>query len=332
MITDIALQSDNRLNFIRQGVETDFEAVNALILANLHSEVPLIPTIVRHIIDSGGKRLRPLLTLLCAKALGYQGKDHIQLAAIIEFIHTATLLHDDVVDESSLRRGKPTANTVWGGKASILVGDFLYSRTFQLIIQLKNLSVMQILADATNKIAEGEVLQLAEKNNPDITEAHYYKVIQCKTAMLFAAAAEISAAVTVCSEEQRQALSNYGLHLGMAFQMIDDWLDYMAPAADTGKNLGDDLTEGKVTLPLIYAMQHGTSAQADLIRQAILQGGLTDFKEILAIVKATGGFDYIRKQAQYQVNLAQAQLACLPESSYKTALWELALLAIDRKA
>lgn len=320
------------LETIRQLVDADFIELNAIITKSLHSDVELIQQVSQHIISGGGKRLRPLLTLLSAKAYGYQDNTHIMLAAIVEFLHTATLLHDDVVDKSDLRRGRPTANTIWGSQASILVGDFIYSRTFQLMTSLQNLTIMQILADATNIIAQGEVLQLINRHNPEVTEAHYLEVIRCKTAVLFAAAAHVGAAITQCSEVEQQAMANYGLHLGMAFQIVDDCLDYCASSVTLGKNLGDDLAEGKLTLPLIYALQHSNAEQAQLIRHAIVHGGLDDFQAIMQIITVTDALSYAYQLAQHQADLAKAALQNIPDSPYKEALLALAQLAVDRKS
>jgi len=318
------------LEDIRQLVSEDFERVDALVFASLHSEVELIQKICQHIVQSGGKRLRPLLTLLSAKVFGYQGDVHVHLAVIIEFIHTATLLHDDVVDASSMRRGRPTANVVWGNQASILVGDFLYSRVFQLLTSLQHLPAMQILANTTNAIAQGEVLQLINRNNANVSEQHYLEVIRCKTAVLFAAATELGAVIAGRPSLEQQAMSSYGLHLGMAFQMIDDLLDYAVTAKEMGKNMGDDLADGKLTLPLIYAMQHGTEQQAQLIRTAIEQGRLEDLQVILEIVETTNAFDYVLKAAQKQADLAKQALAIFPNNPHKQALVDLAQLAVDR--
>ncbi len=320
------------LEDIRFLVQDDFVCLNNLILESLQSDVELIQQVSQYIIGGGGKRLRPLLTLLVARLFNYSGEAHIKLAGIVEFLHTATLLHDDVVDMSELRRGQPTANTIWGSQASILVGDFIYSRTFQMMISLQNLQVMSILAEATNTIAQGEVLQLMHKNNPDVSEGHYLNVIRCKTAVLFAAAAEVGAQVTSCTPEQQRAISDYGLHLGMAFQMIDDWLDYAVASEETGKNLGDDLAEGKLTLPLIYAMQKGTAAESALIRGAIQKGGLADFSAIRQIMESTQAFKYVNQMAQQKSDLAKKSLNLLPDNAFKHALLVLAQLAVDRKS
>lgn len=259
------------LDEIRLLSQQDMAAVNEHIFSQLNSDVALINQLGIYIVNSGGKRLRPLLAVLAARALGYQGSQHVTLATIIEFIHTATLLHDDVVDESMLRRGKETANAVFGNQASVLVGDFLYTRAFQLMVSLERMRVMQILADATNVIAEGEVLQLMNVNDPDTTEQSYMQVIYCKTARLFEAATELAAVLSDKDPATTEAMRQYGLHLGTAFQLIDDVLDYQADVADLGKNIGDDLAEGKPTLPLIHALKHGTESQKTLIREAILE-------------------------------------------------------------
>lgn len=316
---------------IRQLVSADWQRVDGLIVSNLRSDIELISTICQHIVQSGGKRLRPLLTLLAASLCNYQGEIHIQLAVIIEFIHTATLLHDDVVDASNLRRGRPTANSIWGNQASILVGDFLYSRTFQLLTQLDNFAVLKILADTTNLIAEGEVLQLANRNNSDISEQHYLNVIRCKTAVLFSAAAELGAVIAKRSIEEQKALAEYGLHLGMAFQIIDDWLDYAISAEESGKNAGDDLADGKMTLPLIYALQHANAVDAQLIRKAIAQEGSKDLAAILGIIDSTRAFDYVHHCAKDHVDLAKLALQDFPMCVFHQALLDLAQLAIDRK-
>lgn len=317
---------------VRQITAADLEQVNALILDNLTADVPLAQQIGEYIFASGGKRLRPIVTLLGAKACGYEGRDHISLAAIVELIHTATLLHDDVVDASSLRRGKPTANALWGNQASVLVGDFLYSRAFQLMAGLNSLPVMSLLADASNTISQGEVLQLMYRRNPETTQEHYLEVIRRKTAVLFAAAAELGAIIAGSNQTQQAALQSYGLHLGMAFQMTDDYLDYAVSAETLGKNLGDDLAEGKVTLPLIYAMRHAESADAQLIHRAISQGGIEDFPAILSILQKTRALDYVLEQAQRQADIALLALENLPENDFSQALNALTNIAIHRKS
>ncbi len=318
------------LEFTRQLVKVDFEQVNQLILNHLDSPILQIRTAAEHIISSGGKRLRPLLTLLSAKISQYAGDTHIKLAAMIEYIHTATLLHDDVVDMSSLRRGQPTANTIWGNSFSVLVGDFLYSRAMQVLSQVGNLDIIEVIAQTTNVIAQGEVLQLVNRHNPEVSEAHYFEVIRCKTAILFAAATKIGAMIANSPAVEIQALYEYGLNLGMGFQMIDDCLDYAVSSTQSGKNLGDDLAEGKVTLPLLYAMQQGTPQEAKLIREAVKQGGLEDFKVILTIMKTTRAFNYVHTCATRYIQLAETALAIFPDSDYKRGLLEIAQFAINR--
>jgi octaprenyl-diphosphate synthase len=315
---------------IKTLVNNEFQAVDLLILSHLHSEVPLIQQISEHIVKSGGKRLRPLVVLLVAKAFGYHGEDHISLAAVIEFIHTATLLHDDVVDNSSLRRGQKTANTIWGNAASVLVGDFLYSRTFQILTQLKNVNVMELLAATTNAIAEGEVLQLVNRNNPDTSESHYMKIIRNKTAKLFEAAAEIAAVLCHRSFLEQKTMANYGLHLGTAFQLIDDVLDYSGDADELGKNMGDDLAEGKPTLPLIHAMQHASQEKSQIIRQAIQNGGLDNLDVIMNTIREHRSLEYTFNMAKEQSSMAQAVLAHVPDSPYRDALNALADFAVIR--
>ncbi|MGB0898881.1 MAG: octaprenyl diphosphate synthase [Psychrobium sp.] len=310
---------------------TDMDAVNTLITEQLTSDVALINQLGFYIINSGGKRMRPLLTVLAARALGYQGKDHVTIAAIIEFIHTSTLLHDDVVDESTMRRGKETANALFGNQASVLVGDFLYSRSFQMMTELKNLQIMEVLADATNIIAEGEVLQLINVNDPDTTEESYLRVIYCKTAKLFEAATHLAAVVNGNDQATIDAMKAYGTHLGTAFQLIDDHLDYTADSEKLGKNIGDDLAEGKPTLPLIYAMKMGTQQQTALIREAIVEGnGMDNLTEILAILDETGSLEYTLAQAQLESEKAISALEFMPPSAYKDALVSLAHLAANR--
>ena len=306
------------------------QAVDHLIRQKLHSEVVLINQLSHYIINSGGKRLRPVLLLLSARACGYKGEEHIQAATIIEFIHTATLLHDDVVDASDLRRGRETANAIWGNEASVLVGDFLYSRSFQMMVSMERMQVMQILADTTNTIAEGEVMQLLNCNDPDTTEARYMDVIQSKTAKLFEAAAELGAVLADRPIEQQQALAGYGMHLGTAFQLIDDMLDYKATSDDLGKNIGDDLAEGKPTLPLIYAMRHGSETQAAVIRSAIEQGGRDRIDIVIEAIESTGAIAYTAHLAGQQAEQAIKKLAKLPKSRYKDALIGLAEFSVNR--
>ena len=312
-------------------IESDMNDVNQLIHAQMRSDVALVNQLGLYIVNSGGKRVRPMLAILAAKALGYQGKDHITLATIIEFIHTATLLHDDVVDESNLRRGTPTANAEFGNAASVLVGDFIYTRSFQLMVGLGKMQIMQILADATNIIAEGEVLQLMNCNDPDTTEASYMQVIYSKTAKLFEAATGLAAIITEQNDNVLEALNLYGMHLGTAFQLVDDVLDYNADADQLGKNIGDDLAEGKPTLPLIYAMQHGSEQQTQLIRDAIEHcNGMEHLNEILAALKYTNALEFTMQKAEQEAEKAIACLECLAESSYKQALISLARIAVDR--
>jgi octaprenyl-diphosphate synthase len=311
-------------------VTQDMGAVNRVIAARLQSEVVLINQMAGYIINSGGKRLRPLLALLAARACGYTGDRHIQLAAIIEFIHTATLLHDDVVDGSELRRGRETANAVWGNPASVLVGDFLYSRAFEMMVELDDLRVLDVLANTTNTIAEGEVLQLLNVHNPDTTEEQYLRVILRKTAKLFEAGAQLGALVAGQPEDVQAALAAYGLHLGTAFQLIDDVLDYSADPEETGKNIGDDLAEGKPTLPLIYVLEHGDREQAACVRKAIEDGGREQIEAVLQAVRATDALVYTRQLARTEADKAIAGLSELPPSPFRQSLLELAAFSISR--
>jgi octaprenyl-diphosphate synthase len=317
-------------NSLTEFIAADMQAVNAVIRTRLHSEVPLVNQVAEYIIGAGGKRIRPALVLMIANAHGYRGDAHHELAAVIEFIHTATLLHDDVVDESSLRRGKQTANALFGNAASVLVGDFLYSRAFQMMVSVGNSRVMQILADATNVIAEGEVLQLLNMHNPEVNEAAYLQVIRSKTARLFEAAAEIGALISGASDADIAAAGEYGGSLGTAFQLIDDVLDYSGNAAAIGKNVGDDLREGKPTLPLIYLMEHGSAQQRDLVRTCIENGDEQHFDEILNAITSSGALDYTRRHAETAAQRAAKALDRLPESPYKTALLDLAAFAVER--
>ena len=315
---------------IRRVIALDMERVDTIIRERLHSDVALIRQVSEYIIASGGKRLRPALVLLSAGAFDYRGAQHHELAAVVEFIHTATLLHDDVVDESHLRRGHQTANALFGNAASVLVGDFLYSRAFQMMVGVSDMRVMQVLADATNIIAEGEVLQLLNCNDPDIDEARYLLVIRYKTAKLFEAATRLGAILAQASDRDEHAMANYGMHLGTAFQLIDDVLDYSGNHEQTGKNLGDDLVEGKPTLPLLYAMKQGSPAQTALIRSAIEQGSLDDFTQVLETIHATGALQYAAKQAQHEADIACAAIDHLPDSHYKQTLLELAAFSVTR--
>jgi octaprenyl-diphosphate synthase len=315
---------------LRALVSEDVAAVDALIRARLYSDVTLINQLSNYIINSGGKRLRPLLVLLSARASQYQGNQHINLAAVVEFIHTATLLHDDVVDASLLRRGNKTANAVWGNEASVLVGDFLYSRAFEMMVEANDMRIMEIMSHTTNTIAEGEVLQLLNCHDANTTESRYMEVISRKTARLFEAAAQIGAILGRQPEAVETALASYGLHLGIAFQLIDDVLDYNASPGDTGKNLGDDLAEGKPTLPLLRAMQLGTPDEAQLIRTAIENGGHENLTAVLAAIESTGSIPYTAQAAQREADQAIAALEPLPASRYKEALYSLAEFSVNR--
>lgn len=318
---------------IRQLAEQDMQAVNQLIQQQVSSDVALINQLGFYIVNSGGKRIRPLICVLSAKAMGIQNSQHHTLAAIIEFIHTATLLHDDVVDESTMRRGRETANELFGNQASVLVGDFLYTRSFQMMVSLKRMRVMEILSDATNVIAEGEVLQLMNCNDPGISEQRYMQVIYSKTARLFEAATQLAAVLTDQQPETEQALQDYGRYLGTAFQLIDDVLDYDADSDKTGKNVGDDLAEGKPTLPLLYAMWHGNTEQTALIRRAIEKGdGLADLEPILKAMSETGALDYTRQQAVQASEQAITAIENIADSEYKQALIALARLSVQRDA
>lgn len=311
--------------------QQDMTAVNDLIFSKLHSDVALINQLGIYIVNGGGKRMRPLLTVLAARAIGYEGSEHLQLAAIVEFIHTSTLLHDDVVDESNMRRGRETANAMFGNSASVLVGDFLYSRSFQMMSELNNLRIMDILSDATNIIAEGEVLQLMNCNDPDTTEDSYMQVIYCKTAKLFEAATRLAAVIANQDQATELAMLNYGKHLGTAFQLVDDIMDYTADAQEMGKNVGDDLAEGKPTLPLLYAMAHGNEQQRKMIRSAIENGdGMDHLDDILAAMKQTGSLVYTQKKAELEADKAINAIADLPETDYKQALISLAHIAANR--
>ncbi len=315
---------------IRRLVEAETLAVDQLILKELSSDVVLINQIGHYIVNSGGKRLRPMLLLLAAKGLDCANQHAITLAAVIEFIHTATLLHDDVVDESTLRRGKDTANALWGNSVSVLVGDYLYSRSFELMVSVQSLRVMDILSRTTTAIAEGEVLQLLNCNNPATTEQDYLRVIARKTAILFSTAVQLAAVLGGASDAVEEGLRQYGLHLGIAFQLIDDALDYRAKPEELGKNLGDDLADGKPTLPLIYAMEQASEAQAAVLRTAIEQGDRDAFQSVFAIVEATDAIRYTSRRAVEEANKAIEALAVLPDSAYKQALTDLALFSVER--
>lgn len=307
-------------------------AVDQVIRESLHSDVALVRNVAEYIVTSGGKRLRPALLVLSANACGYRGEEHYTMAAVVELIHTATLLHDDVVDESALRRGRPTANAEFGNAASVLVGDFLYSRAFQMMVRLNRMRVLEVLSDATNVIAEGEVLQLLNCRNPDVDEARYLDVVRRKTAQLFEASMRLGAILAGADRSLEDALGHYGMHLGTAFQLIDDVLDYSGDASITGKNLGDDLAEGKATLPLIRAMTQGTAEQSRAVRHAITEGGIGDFALILATIESTGALAYSRRVAELEAARAAAALECLGDSVHKESLLQLTTFAVTRKA
>lgn len=311
-------------------VAEDFDAVNAVIVEKIQSQIGLLDDLSHHIIESGGKRLRPLLLLLSSRACAYEGNAHINLAAMVEFFHTATLLHDDVVDESTLRRGKETANEIWGSKASILVGDYLFTQSVQLMVSVNSWPVLHLLADTSHQITCGEVKQLANKNNPSISEADYYDVIRSKTAILFAACSAIGAQLAKVNEKTEQAMHAYGLHLGNAFQLIDDAMDYCSSSKQMGKNIGDDLADGKATLPLIYAMQKANPSQKKLIEASLKKGDIQQLPEIMHIIEETKAIDYTRQCARTEIDKALSQLNVLPESPYKQALIDLAHFAVDR--
>jgi octaprenyl-diphosphate synthase len=311
-------------------IEPDMKAVDAVIRQRLHSDVALVRQVAEYIIQSGGKRLRPALVLLSAGALGYRGTYHQELAAVIEFIHTATLLHDDVVDASDLRRGRETANAMFGNSASVLVGDFLYSRAFQMMVAVGDMRVMRVLADATNVIAEGEVLQLMNCHDADVDEQGYLQVIRYKTAKLFEAAAQLGAIIGGGAPAVERAMATYGIHLGTAFQLIDDVLDYSGAEVETGKHLGDDLAEGKPTLPLIFVIQNGSAEQAACVRSAIESGGRDDLPRVLTAIRATGALEYAKRKAGDEAELAAAALDVVPASQHKDSLLELCLFAVAR--
>ncbi|WP_025819412.1 octaprenyl diphosphate synthase [Shewanella marina] len=319
------------LNAIRQLADTDMQAVNKLIYKQLESDVALINQLGFYIINGGGKRLRPLLSVLAARAIGFKGESQLKLAAIIEFIHTASLLHDDVVDESTLRRGRKTANALFGNSASVLVGDFLYTRSFQMMTELNSMEVLSVLADTTNVLSEGEVLQLMNCNDPKTTEESYLRVIYCKTAKLFEAATQLVAVIADAPAEQQQALADYGKYLGTAFQLTDDLLDYTADAEELGKNIGDDLAEGKPTLPLIYAINNASETERELIKTAIEQGdGTNNIEAIIKALNDCGALAYTENKANQEADKAIAALAIIPDSEYKQALISLAKIAVNR--
>jgi octaprenyl-diphosphate synthase len=317
---------------IRSLVESDFNAVNQYIIDQLHSDVPLVENIGHYIVEAGGKRLRPILVLLAARCCGVKQEKHIALAAVIEFIHTATLLHDDVVDMSSLRRGRPTVNAEWNNPSSVLVGDFIYSRAFQILVQIGDMRIMQIIADTTNKIAEGEVLQLISKNNLATSEQNYMRVIQDKTAILFQAAAQCGAILAEAESRTETSLREFGMHLGIAFQLIDDVLDYAGDSATLGKNIGDDLAEGKPTLPLIHAMANSSAADAELIKSCLRDETVSQhtLTEVLQIVRSSGALDYTRQLAAAQAETASKCLDNIPPSEFRDALAIMVKFSIER--
>lgn len=325
MTTQLSIEQISNL------AQADMQAVDQAILAQLNSDVVLINQLGHYIISGGGKRIRPLIAVLTANAIGYKGQEHITCAAFVEFIHTATLLHDDVVDESDMRRGRETANARFGNAASVLVGDFIYTRAFQMMASLRSLDVLQVMSDATNVIAEGEVQQLMNVNDPETTEANYMQVIYSKTARLFEAASQCSAIVSGADQATVIAMRDYGRYLGTAFQLVDDILDYSANAEQLGKNIGDDLAEGKPTLPLLHAMRSGNPQQVALIREAIEQGGKREaLDEILAIMAEHKSLDYTMERAKQEAQKAVDAISILPESEYKQALISLAYLSVDR--
>lgn len=324
------IEAKNALQSIFDLVQNDFDAMNQLIPRQLTSDVDMVEEVGRYIVESGGKRLRPLLVILGARCCGYTGKEHIRLGAIIEFLHTATLLHDDVVDRSGLRRGRATANALWGNAPSVLVGDFLYSRAFQLMVELNSMDIMAILSDATNTIAEGEVMQLANVGNCTMSEADYMKVIRCKTALLFQAAAHTSGVLASDNTDEIHALQKFGEHFGLAYQLVDDWLDYVGDAELMGKNVGDDLAEGKLTLPLINSLANSSKAAGAIITNAIDKRGTDNLESVIAVVQESGALDYTRQQARLHGDLAIKQLEALPDNSYRDALHQLAEFSLSR--
>lgn len=317
---------------IRELMQQKQIATDRCIEAALQSDITLISKLSEHIIHSGGKRLRPLVVLIGAAAFGYQGDADVELAAVIELIHTATLLHDDVVDGSELRRGKPTANVLWGNQASVLVGDFLYSRAFRMMVNVNNMRVMEVLANATNTIAAGEVLQLSHIKNPDTTQDRYMQVIRYKTGALFEAASQLGSILCQRPNSDVQLMAKYGMHLGTAFQLLDDVLDYSASTQQIGKNMGDDLAEGKPTLPLIYAMKNGTAAQVELLRSAIMQGTCDNIADVLEIIESTKAIAYTYQIAQEEAEKAIEMLTTIPESPYRAALFGLAKFVLARQS
>lgn len=331
MATQITQPKQFKPEQLKQLVQDDFDAVNALIVEKIQSQVGLIDDLSTHIVNSGGKRLRPLLVLLSSRACNYQGNAHISLAAMVEFFHTATLLHDDVVDESTLRRGKETANEIWGSKASILVGDYLFTQSVQLMVSVDSMAIIRLLAKTAHEITFGEVKQLTHRHNTELSIEEYFTIIRGKTALLFSAAAEIGPLLTAAPSQLIEAMRAYGLHLGNAFQLIDDALDYCSDATTTGKNIGDDLADGKLTLPLIHALKHGDAKQQAIIRQSIQQGSLEHLESIQTAIESTGAIEYTRQMATVEVDKALTALHALEESPYKQAMSDLAHFALHRK-
>jgi octaprenyl-diphosphate synthase len=319
-----------QLNRIREPVAEDLRRIDQVIIERLASDVALVNQVAQYIVGGGGKRLRPLSVVLAARACGYAGDKHVDAAAIIEFIHTATLLHDDVVDSSDRRRGRDTANHVFGNEASVLVGDYLYSRAFQMMVGLGNLRIQEVMANATNTIAEGEVLQLMNAHDPDTTEERYLEVIYRKTAKLFEAGAQVAAILSGAPPDVEQAMIAYGRHLGTAFQLVDDSLDYTADGTELGKNVGDDLAEGKPTLPLIYAMAHSSVDDTARLRLAVENGGVEELEAVTRAIESAGGLEYTARLARREADLAIDALSRLPESAYRGSLRALADFAVGR--
>ena len=317
---------------IQQIVADDFAALNQTVVAQLHSDVPLIESIGHYIIEAGGKRMRPVLVLLCSKNLGYEGSDHIELATVIEFLHTATLLHDDVVDMSEMRRGRPTANSRWDNPSSVLVGDFIYSRAFEMLVNIGNMQIMDVMASTTNKISEGEVLQLVNQHNPRASEKDYLQVIHNKTAILFSAACKSAAILAGAEDAISDQLYKFGLEVGIAFQLVDDALDYSGSSDAMGKNIGDDLAEGRPTLPLIYAMKHSSESDRILIETAIKSGGREQLEAIIGIVIKSGALDYTREKATQSIATALKCLDVLPDNEFRSGLEQVADAALNRKS
>ncbi len=324
--------TEQQFQEIKTIIKHDSKDVDSLIRKNLHSDVSLIAKVSEYIINSGGKRIRPLIVLLVARALDYNKDKHIASAAIIEFIHTATLLHDDVVDNSKRRRGKDTVNIIFGNQASVLIGDFLYSRAFQMMIELNNMEIMEVLANATNTIATGEVMQLINIHDPEVTEENYFQVIYRKTSCLFEAGCHVAAILAASDENERRSLIDYGKNLGMAFQIIDDTLDFGAPENKLGKNLGDDLAEGKPTLPIIYAIDNSSAKEKELLQSAIKEGDLTKLEEIQNIIRSTGAIEYATSRAIEYSDKAIASISHLPSSKYKEALISIANFSVNRES